>query len=46
MSRSMVENQNATWLYLTALAAKPLGVADPHSLPRGQTEPLPGFTQH
>ena len=41
MSRSMVENQDATWLYLRALIAKPLRVADPRSSPRGQIKTLP-----
>jgi hypothetical protein len=41
MSRSTVENQDATWLYLRAPTAKPLRVADPRSLPRGQIKTLP-----
>src|SRR5882724_1681356 len=43
VSRSTVENQDASWLYLRALTAKPLRVADPRSLPRGQIKTLPVF---
>jgi len=41
VSRSTVENQDATWLYLRAPIATPLRVADPRSLPRGQIKTLP-----
>jgi hypothetical protein len=41
VSRSTVANQEVTWLYLRAPIAKPLRVADPRSLPRGQIKTLP-----
>ena len=41
MSRSTVENWKADGLYLRGPTVKPLRVADPRSVPRGQIKTLP-----
>jgi hypothetical protein len=41
VSRSTVENQDATWLYLRAPTASPLRVADPRPVPHDQIKILP-----